>query len=165
MLETWLLRCHRAGCSWIRSHVVVRPRHCCFPLGADEERSKTDGAQTAEMENTEERAVWKKYLIITWKTPSGNFSIMLNCTHFHAFRGCVLKTKVVIFFLGVHLPCFLVPSLAGLRPEPAPAARHCRAWCHQACGDQKARREAHPCRATVSSPLCSPTPWGHWGLH
>lgn len=57
MLETLMLSCHRACWSWILSYVVVRPRHCCFPLGADEERSKTDGAQTAEMENTEERAV------------------------------------------------------------------------------------------------------------
>lgn len=54
---------------------------------------------------------------------------------------------------------------SGLWPESAPAARHDRAWCHQAGGNPPSRRETPPPWAAVPHEVSSPPPWRHRRLH
>lgn len=53
----------------------------------------------------------------------------------------------------------------GLWPESAPAARHVRAWCHQAGGNPPSRRETPPPRAAVSNEVSSTPSRRHRRLH
>lgn len=53
----------------------------------------------------------------------------------------------------------------GLRPEPAPAAGHDRAWCHQAGWNPPSRRETPPPWATVPHEVSSTPPRRHRRLH
>lgn len=85
-------------------------------------------------------------------TAHGVFICLNNHTRLGFLSHCSVKSHL--------FACF-----PGLWPESASAARHTRAWCHQAGGNPPSRRETSPPRAPVSFEVSSTPSWRHWRFH